>query len=182
MEREDLLHVCVVLFTTDTTDYADWILPAASFLEFDDLVLPYFNLTVSAQVKATEPPGEALSNMEIFRRLAAAMQLQAAELYEPDAALLDRPVQATGVAAHFAELVEKGTQDYRIGIVTAFEGGQFPTPSGKVEIASAQAEATGVPRLPFAHADHLTTGGRLRVLSPASPWTMNSPSKSYQPK
>ncbi len=174
LEREDLLHVCVDLFTTDTTDYADWILPAASFLEFDDLVLPYFNFTVSAQVKATEPPGEALPNMEIFRRLAAAMQLEAAELYESDAALLDRLVKATGVAAHFAELIEKGTQDYCSDIVTAFEGGQFPTPSGKVEIASDQAEAAGAPRIPTAHADHLTTGGRLRVLSPASPWTMNS--------
>ncbi len=174
LAREDLLHVCIDLFTTDTTDYADWILPAASFLEFDDLVLPYFNLTVSAQVKATEPPGEALPNMEIFRRLAAAMQLEAAELYESDAALLDRLVKATGVAAHFAELIEKGTQDYCSDIVTAFAGGQFPTPSGKVEIASDQAEAAGAPRIPTAHADHLTTGGRLRVLSPASPWTMNS--------
>ncbi len=174
LAREDLLHVCVDLFTTDTTDYADWILPAASFLEFDDLVLPYFNLTVSAQVKATEPPGQALPNMEIFRRLAGAMQLDAAALYEPDAALLDRLVKATGVAADFAELVEKGTQDYRPDIVTAFAGGQFPTPSGKVEIASAQAQAAGAPRIPFAHADPITAGGRLRVLSPASPWTMNS--------
>jgi anaerobic selenocysteine-containing dehydrogenase len=174
LAREDLLHVCVELFSTDTTDYADWILPAASFLEFDDLVLPYFNLTVSAQVKAAEPPGVALPNQEIFRRLASAMGLAAPALYEPDGVLLDRLVQATGVAADFAELVAKGTQDYAPGIVTAFAGGVFPTPSGKVEIASAQAEAAGAPRTPFAHADAPAAAGRLRVLSPASAWTMNS--------
>ncbi len=174
LQREDLLHICVDLFTTDTTDYADWILPAASFLEFDDLVLPYFNLTVSAQVKATEPPGQALPNMEIFRRLATAMGLEAPGLYEPDAALLDRLVEATGVAKNFAELVEKGTQDYRDEIITAFEDGKFPTPSGKVEIASEQALAAGAPLLPFAHADAPAAAGRLRVLSPASLWTMNS--------
>ena len=49
------------------------MLPAASFLEFDDLVASYFDLSLSAQVKAIEPPGEALPNQEIFRRLAAAM-------------------------------------------------------------------------------------------------------------
>ncbi len=174
LAREDLFHVCVDLFSTDTTDYADWILPAASFLEFDDLVLPYFNLTVSAQVKAAEPPGDALPNQEIFRRLARAMGLNAPELYEQDSELLDRLVTATGVAQNFAELVEKGTQDYAQNIVTAFAGGVFPTPSGKVEIASAQAEAAGAPRTPFAHADALAAPGSLRVLSPASAWTMNS--------
>jgi anaerobic selenocysteine-containing dehydrogenase len=172
--RDDLLHVCLDLFTTDTTDYADWVLPAASFLEFDDLVLPYFDLTVSAQVKATEPPGEALANQEIFRRLARAMGMREPALYEEDGALLDVLVRETGVAGSFAELVEKGTQDYKPGIVTAFENGVFPTPSGKVEIASAQAAEAGAPRLPFAHADAPATAGRLRVLSPASPWTMNS--------
>ncbi len=173
LAREDLLHVCLDLFTTDTTDYADWILPAASFLEFDDLVLPYFHLTVSPQVKAAEPPGEALPNQEIFRRLARAMGLTQPELYETDAALLDRLVAATGAAADFADLKHKGTVDMAPGVITPFAGG-FPTPSGKVEIASAQAEAAGSPRLPFAHADQPAAGGRVRVLSPASPWTMNS--------
>ena len=52
----------VDLFQTDTADYADYVLPAASFLEFDDLVVSYFHLSVSAQVKAAEPLGESLPN------------------------------------------------------------------------------------------------------------------------
>jgi anaerobic selenocysteine-containing dehydrogenase len=174
LKREDLLHVCVDLFTTDTTDYADWILPAAGFLEFDDLVLSYFHLTVSAQVKAAEPHGQALPNQEIFRRLAAAMGLRQPELFEADAALLDRLVQATGVAVDFAALAAAGTQDFKNEVVTAFAGGIFPTPSGRLEIASAQAEAEGAPRTPLPHADAVAAAGRVRVLSPASAWTMNS--------
>ena len=46
------------------------MLPAASFLEFDDLVTSYFNLTIAPQAKAQEPIGESLPNQEIFRRLA----------------------------------------------------------------------------------------------------------------
>jgi anaerobic selenocysteine-containing dehydrogenase len=174
LAREDLLHVCLDIFSTDTTDYADWILPAASFLEFDDLVLPYFNLTVSAQVKATEPPGEALPNQEIFRRLAGAMGLTQPALFEPDAILLDRLVRATGTAESFADLAAGGTRDVSPDIITPFAGGIFPTPSGKVEIASSQAQAAGAPLLPYPHADEPAGGGRLRVLSPASAWTMNS--------
>jgi anaerobic selenocysteine-containing dehydrogenase len=171
--REDLLHVCLDLFATDTTDYADWVLPAASFLEFDDLVVPYFNLTVSPQVKAAEPPGDALPNQEIFRRLARAMGLNAAELYEDDQAMLDRLVAQTGVAENFAALKARGTLAYAADIITPFAE-RFATASGKVEIASENAVAAGAPLLPVAHADPRETAGTFRILSPASPWTMNS--------
>ena len=50
--REDLFTVVVDLFETDTTDLADVVLPAASFLESDDLVASYFHLCLGAQVKA----------------------------------------------------------------------------------------------------------------------------------
>ena len=69
MQREDLFTVAIDLFQTDTCDLADIVLPAASCLEFDDLLTPYCDLSVSAQVKAADPPGEALPNQEIFRRL-----------------------------------------------------------------------------------------------------------------
>ncbi len=73
LQREDLLTVVVDLFQTDTADFADYVLPAASFLEFDDIVSPYFNLTLSPQVQAMQPMAEALPNQEVFRRLARAM-------------------------------------------------------------------------------------------------------------
>jgi anaerobic selenocysteine-containing dehydrogenase len=52
LNSDDLFHVAIDLFPTDTVDHADIILPAASFLEFDDLVMSYFDLTVSAQAAA----------------------------------------------------------------------------------------------------------------------------------
>ena len=82
LDRDDLLQVTLDLFQTDTANYADYVLPAASFLEFDDVVMSYFNASISAQVKAVPPLGEALPNQEIFRRLAAAMGLTDPELFE----------------------------------------------------------------------------------------------------
>jgi anaerobic selenocysteine-containing dehydrogenase len=173
LRREDLLTVAIDLFPTDTTDFADYVLPAASFLEFDDLVASYFNLTLSAQVKAAEPMGEALPNMEIFRRLAEAMGYGDAELFESDADVLETVLRRSGVGEDFASLAAKGTVPIADAPVVQFADLVFPTPSGHVELASARAEADGLPRLPLPHADPRPAGGRLRLLSPASPWLLN---------
>jgi anaerobic selenocysteine-containing dehydrogenase len=173
LRREDLLTVVIDLFSTDTTDFADYVLPAASFLEFDDLVASYFHLTLSAQVKAAEPMGDALPNMEIFRRLAKAMGYREPELYESDAELIETLLQRSGVGEDFASLAAKGTVPIAEEPLVQFADLRFPTPSGRVELASARAEADGLPRLPLPLADPRPTDGRLRLLSPASPWLLN---------
>jgi anaerobic selenocysteine-containing dehydrogenase len=173
LAREDLFTVVVDPFQTDTADFADVVLPAASFLEFDDLVTPYFQLAVSAQVKATEPMGEALPNQEIFRRLAHGMGYTEPELYEPDHEIIDRVLRQTGLGIDFAALARKGTVPASPEPLIQFANLTFPTPSGKIEISSARAEADGHPRVPLPLADPRPTGGRLRLLSPASPWTLN---------
>ena len=173
LRRDDLLTVAVDLFPTDTTDLADYVLPAASFLEFDDLVVSYFNLTLSAQVKAAEPMGESLPNMEIFRRLAQAMGYSEPELFESDEDLLETVLSRSGVGENFASLAAKGTVPIAAEPVVQFADCRFPTPSGRVELASASAEADGLPRLPLPLADARPADGRLRLLSPASPWLLN---------
>jgi anaerobic selenocysteine-containing dehydrogenase len=173
LRRDDLLTVAVDLFPTDTTDFADYVLPAASFLEFDDLVVSYFNLSLSAQVKVAEPMDEALPNMEIFRRLARAMGYSDPELYESDAELIETVLRRSGCGEEFASLAVKGTVAIAAEPVVQFADLRFPTPSGRVELASARAEADGLPRLPQPLADPRPSGRRLRLLSPASPWLLN---------
>ena len=174
LERDDLFHVAVDLFHTDTTAYADIVLPAASFLECDDLVLSYFDLTVSAQVKAADPPGEALPNSEIFRKLARAMGFNEAALYEPDQALIARLLAQTPYRGSFADLAQVGTAPLFAAPRLQFADLAFATPSGRIELASARAEAQGLPRVPVPHADPLPAKGHFRILSPAGLWLMNS--------
>ena len=173
LRDERLFHVAIDPFPTDTTDFADYVLPAASFLEFDDIVLSYFHLSRSAQVKALDPMGEALPNQEIFRRLARAMGYNEPELFEDDQAALDALCHQMEIR-NFASLASKGTIDVGTEPVLQFADLQFPTPSGKIEIASAAAEADGHPRLPQAIADPRPQAGSFRLLSPASVWLMNS--------
>jgi anaerobic selenocysteine-containing dehydrogenase len=128
---------------------------------------------VSAQVKATEPVGDSLPNSEIFRRLARRMGYEEEELYESDADIIDTVLRQTGIAEDFASLSAKGTVYISDEPVIQFADLHFPTPSGKIEIASARAEADGLPRTPLPLADARPAGGRLRLLSPASGWLLN---------
>jgi anaerobic selenocysteine-containing dehydrogenase len=173
LRDERLFHVAIDPFPTDTTDFADFVLPAASFLEFDDLVSPYFHLSMSAQVKALEPMGEALPNQEIFRRLAKAMGYTEPELFEDDRSALDTQCKRMGLK-DFVSLAAQGTVDIWPEPVPQFGDLHFPTPSGKIEIASDAAAADGHPRLPQPIADPRPSCGSFRLLSPASPWLMNS--------
>jgi anaerobic selenocysteine-containing dehydrogenase len=171
LTREDLLTVVCDLFLTDTAAYADFVLPAASFLESDDIVASYFHHTLSAQVKAVDPPGHALRNAEIFRRLAADMGYDDQALQEGDGSLIEQLLAGAGVS--WEELAREGTVRLYPEPRVQFAAG-FATPSGRIELASAAAEADGHPRLPEPSVDEPAPLGYLRLLSPASPWLMNA--------
>ena len=181
LQREDLFTVAIDLFATDTTELADVVLPAASFLESDDLVVSYFNHSLSAQVKAIEPPGEALPNSEIFRRLATAMDFGEPALHESDADVLEQLLARSGIGLDFAALAQRGTVWASPGPRIQFADLRFPTASGRIELASAAAAAEGLPRVAEPWADPRPQPGRLRLLTPASRWRMND-SFANEPK
>ena len=174
LEREDLLQVTLDLFQTDTANYADYVLPAASFLEFDDVVMSYFNASISAQVKAVPPLGESLPNQEIFRRLATAMGLTDPELFETDADMIATLLNQAKPGLTFATLAEAGTIDFPTEPVVQFEHHDYRTPSGRIELTGSAFIDAGLPRAPFASAEARPVDGELRLLSPASKWLMNS--------
>jgi anaerobic selenocysteine-containing dehydrogenase len=174
LARHDLFHVAIDLFPTDTTDFADVVLPASSFLEFDDLVLSYFNYSVSAQVQVMSAVGKSLPNQEIFRRIAHAMGLTDAALFEPDSDMLETLLQQTGIGETFPSLARKCTVAYRPAPIVPFETLKFATPSGKIEVAGERFAAVGLSRVAVPSADDRPAAGRLRLLSPACEWLLNT--------
>ena len=181
LRREDLFTVVADLFPTDSTDFADVVLPAASFLEFDDVIASYFHRSISAQVGALDPPGLARTNMDIFRAIARAMGLDDPVLHETDEAIIETLMARRGVDLTFAELAERGTIWPSDEPEIQFEGLRFATPSGRIELVSEAAERDGHGRLPRPHADASPVDGRLRLLSPATSWMLNA-SFSNEPK
>ncbi len=71
--RDDLFTVVHEQFYTDTTDYADIVLPATTFFEHKDLVLSYGHYYLQVSNQAIDPLGECKSNVDFFRELALRM-------------------------------------------------------------------------------------------------------------
>jgi anaerobic selenocysteine-containing dehydrogenase len=71
--RPDLFTVVHEQFFTDTTDYADIVLPATTFFEHKDLQKAYGHYYVQVSNQAIEPLGECRPNVELFRALAERM-------------------------------------------------------------------------------------------------------------
>ena len=144
-ERDDLFTVVHEQFLTDTAQYADIVLPATTQIESDDVVLPWGHLWVGWNAAAIAPPGEACSNTELFRRLAAAMGYTEPSLFDDDATLLRDALPGVDL-----------DELRRVGWIRApypADGrpcgdGRFDTPSGRVEFASDQLERMGQPRVP----------------------------------
>ncbi|MES3025392.1 MAG: molybdopterin oxidoreductase family protein [Pseudomonadota bacterium] len=149
-EREDLFTVVLEHFQTDTADYADIVLPATTQLEHVDAHSAYGHLYMMANNAAIAPLGEAKSNAEIFRLLAARMGYDDPCFKESDEQLAAQAFDNKHVrAVHFDwdSLKRRGWQKLNMPDAPFAEGG-FPTPSGKCEFYSASMLADGLDPVP----------------------------------
>ena len=160
LAREDLFTVVHDTFWSDTTAYADIVLPADTALEHVDLLAAYGNYYFSLSEQAIEKQGESLDNQEMFRRLARAMGYDEPCFSESDEdmirELIDPKVNALFEGVSFEQLQRKGwarantDSPRRWGV----NSGKWPTPSGKIEIYSQALATLGVDPLP-AHVDEV---------------------------
>ncbi len=138
LEREDLFTIVADHFITDTAAYADIILPAAMGAEMEDMILSWGHLYLTYNEKCIEPPGEALPNNEIFRRLAKLMGFEDENFKWNDTECLENYVDWDAPTCEgidldylrkhgFARLKEFGDKDVR----ARHAEGNFPTPLGK---------------------------------------------------
>jgi anaerobic selenocysteine-containing dehydrogenase len=163
LARADLFTVVHDLFFNDTTDYADLILPATTFLEHTDIQGAYGHYFVQLSKQAIEPPGAARSNVWLFGQLAQRMGF-------PEDCFRDTPEeiirQALALGADgrstnanmehitFEDLEEQGHiplafhRDPEAHPFQPYTRGPFATPSGKIEFYSESLAAAGNDPLP----------------------------------
>ncbi len=151
LAREDLFTVVIENFRTDTADYADIILPGTMQTEHADLHDSFSHMYIQWNEPVAEPRGECLPHTEIFRRVAAAMNLSEPALFADDETiareLLDSGHPAMSPIS-LESLKERGWArlNYERPFLPFVRS--FPTASGKFEFESAAAEADGHGRFP----------------------------------
>jgi anaerobic selenocysteine-containing dehydrogenase len=142
----DHLEYTVVsdLFMTPTAQFADLVLPAAHWLEQDDVVYMHKIWCVLARKKLAQL-GETRDDRDVIFDVAHRLKLQEAFPWPDRHAYLDWLLEDTGMS--FAEFKEKdilmGEMRYR-----KYEPDGFHTPSGKFEFYSNVMAHEGRPPMP----------------------------------
>jgi anaerobic selenocysteine-containing dehydrogenase len=149
----DALRAADFLFVADfimtpTAALADIVLPAASYLETDAVVVAGGAVSHLEPQRKVVQIGECRSDLDVINELAARLGL--GEHFAPDLhGLLDSYLAPMGMT--FAELCRQpGVISSGIRYRTYLDEG-FRTPSGKVELYSSLCEAWGFEPLPVYH-------------------------------
>ncbi len=169
LKRPNLFTVVHEQFFTDTTDYADIVLPATTFFEHKDLQAAYGHYYVQVSNQAIEPLGECRSNVEMFAALAQRMGFEDECFRETVDSMIDRALDSPNpwlqgitrdrlerepqIRLNFAAtdgatggLAGSEEQNSAEGAAPflPFACGNFPTPSGKAEFYSQALEHQGL--------------------------------------
>lgn len=148
-------RVVVEQFMTDTAREADLVLPAKTMFEQSDVIGAYWHPYLQLKQKVIEPPGQVKPETEVYRLLAERLGLPAervaAEIPGPGdeevEAWLERKLRAfPGLSL---ERLRQGPVLAPGHREIAFSDLRFATPSGKIELVSAEAaERWGADPLP----------------------------------
>ncbi len=175
LRRDDLFTVVHDQFLTDTARHADLVLPATTMLEQADLVGSWGFSYLAWNEAAVAPLGEARSNSEVARNLAARLG------FEDDVFRLDdHELMAMGMDGSFAEatgvtaerLREEGF--VRVGAPT----GSLAADGAVFDFHCAALEGVGLhPVAEYRPPNHVPSAdapGRLRLLTLKRHWSINS--------
>jgi molybdopterin guanine dinucleotide-containing S/N-oxide reductase-like protein len=165
LERGDLFTVVHEQFFTDTTDYADYVLPATTFLEHDDIQGAYGHYFVQRSHQAIAPRGEARPNVWLFAQLAERMGFTEACFRDTPEAMIRQALNPgknghsrnAGMEHITPELLDEQGHiplhfaDTRDGHFLPFSHrtkDPLPTPTGRIELYSEALAAAGADPLP----------------------------------
>ncbi|MGA9626547.1 MAG: molybdopterin-dependent oxidoreductase [Bryobacteraceae bacterium] len=177
LRRTDLFTVVLEQFQNDTADYADYLLPATTFLEHTDLYFAYGHYYLQLARSALPAPGEAKSNVEIFRLLAGRMGFDDACFRDSEDDMIRTLLDSPHPFVRGISLVELERQRFvRLRIpqpFLPFASGGFGMPGGKCHFHAETLDYT--PPLQSRHGDpELRRKYPFELISPKNDDSMNS--------
>jgi anaerobic selenocysteine-containing dehydrogenase len=159
LQRPDLFTVVHEQFLTDTTDYADLVLPATTFFEHKELQTAYGHYFLQISHRAIEPLGECRSNVEVFRALAERMGFEEECFRESVDQMIDAALESDHPWLRGIDRLRLEREGHvRLGFekqlsvhgsqfsnfFLPFARGNFATASGKAELYSETLKAQGL--------------------------------------
>jgi anaerobic selenocysteine-containing dehydrogenase len=142
------LHVVQELFMTPSAQLADYVLPAASWMERDlcTNMMDFGSLLLGGE-KAISPLGERRDIYQFFRGLALAVGQEEYWPWKTTEEVSNYRLKSTGLT--FRDVVNRSAVFPDTFELQPWKNTGFPTPSGKIELCSSILEKLGYDPLPY---------------------------------
>jgi anaerobic selenocysteine-containing dehydrogenase len=165
--RPDLFTVVHEQFFTDTTDYADIVLPATTFFEHKDLQKAYGHYYVQVSNQAIAPLGECRPNVELFRALAQRMGFEEECFRDTVDDMIDLALESkdSWLEGINRERLEQGQVRLNFGFGARGKAAELRSAGQPRAAVTTQADQT--PFLPFARGGFRTASGKAELYSEA---------------
>ena len=180
LKRPDLFTVVHEQFFTDTTDYADIVLPATTFFEHKDLQGAYGHYYLQVSEQAIAPLAECRSNVDLFRALAERMGFRDECFSEAVDSMIDRALDSPNPRLKGITR-DRLQREHHIRLNLAGQNGGAGASPGQGSDASANAPRQSAPSLPFAAGNFATPSGKAEFYSEALQRQGLDPVVSFSP-
>jgi anaerobic selenocysteine-containing dehydrogenase len=144
LKRKDLFVVVNDTHWTETArKYADLVLPAPTFLEKEDIVVPYMHRHVRMSRKVIEPLGESRDELSLMTQLVGRLNLREEWLHEDPWKAAEKAMENAFQNGHASELRKGRTLELKMKPKE-----EYQTATGRIEFYARKADQIGASPLP----------------------------------
>jgi molybdopterin guanine dinucleotide-containing S/N-oxide reductase-like protein len=166
LQRSDLFTVVHEQFFTDTTDYADIVLPATTFFEHRDLQTAYGHYYLQLSNQAIAPLGDCRPNVEVFRALAERMGFEDDCFRETEDDMIDLALDTQN--PWLKGITRQRLEREPFVRLNFGASGSGPASGSGLRASAEQTHSEkSAPFLPFAHGNFRTASGKAELYSEA---------------
>jgi anaerobic selenocysteine-containing dehydrogenase len=143
LNREDVFVVVQDTHWSETTVFADVVLPSATYLEKTDINFSDHHLYSRLSKMVIEPLGESKSEIWVMQQLAKRIGLKQNWLFEDPWKALQEAFRDTYKEGDLQDILEGSVLELKLRPYN-----EYQTPSGKIEFVASKASDIGVRSLP----------------------------------
>ncbi len=176
LSSKDVFIVVHETHWTESTDYADIILPAATYLEKEDIVIPWSHRYVRMSKKAVDPLGKSKDEVWVTKELVERLNLNEEWLHEDQWEAVEKSLENSLYKGTYKDLMKGKSVELKYRSLDKYQ-----TSTGKIELYSRKAVKLGFTSLPFHDSQLLGEGEFILLNSCLSHYTHTQFQEIYGP-
>ncbi|TFF93150.1 MAG: formate dehydrogenase [Promethearchaeota archaeon] len=143
LKRKEVFVVVHDTHWSSICDFGDIVLPAPTFFEKEDIIIPWSHSCIQYNPEIISPLGESKSEIWVFKKISEKLNLKKSELWEEPLLVIKKSLNNSLKNGSFEDLINGNRLELRTR-----ESNKYYTPSKKIEFYSTIAKKKGINPLP----------------------------------